>query len=153
MPAAPVAEGEPWPEVRVKPKKPPEARIPGSNRPTPSPQASTWFRVTLPKSFIGPARPGAALKSGILLWSFESAVSLPLFCQGGRPLLAGYLVCSFTYSQPSLEYWTALEGATDRADITLMIPVGRVWVPGEIHPPHLSQPPGKPTGSNFQQGN
>lgn len=33
-----------------------------------------------------------------------------------------YLVCSLTYSQPSLEYSRALEGATDKAAMTEMMP-------------------------------
>lgn len=44
---------------------------------------------------------------------------------GRQPPLIGYLIRSFRYSQPSLVYSQALEGATDRADITVMMPVGR----------------------------
>lgn len=36
--------------------------------------------------------------------------------------LRGYLVGSFRNSQPSLEYSWAFEGATNRADITIMMP-------------------------------
>ena len=44
---------------------------------------------------------------------------------GQTASLTGYLACSFRYSQPCLEYSQALEGATDRADIMVMMPVGR----------------------------
>lgn len=50
---------------------------------------------------------------------------MPISNWGRQPPLIGYLICSFRYSQPSLVYSQALEGATDRADITVMMPVGR----------------------------
>lgn len=84
----------------------------------------------LPKSFIGPARPGAAI--GVGSWSGGSRfwVALPVPARGGRAPPTGYLTRSFRYSQPSLVYSQALDGAADRADITAMTPAGREGGPG-----------------------
>lgn len=73
-------------------------------------------------------------------------MALPVPAQDGQAPLTGYLTRSFRYSQPSLVYSQALDGAADRADITAMTPAGREGpAPGEAPRPGRKssvQPPG-----------
>lgn len=82
------------------------------------------------KSFIGLGRPGAAVRVGSWSGGSRSWVALPVPAQGDWAPLTGYLIRSFRYSQPSLVYSQALDGAADRADITAMTPAGREGGPG-----------------------
>lgn len=95
------------------------------SRATPCSWGKHTGQETLPKSFIGLARPGAALRLGSHSRGLRSRAPMPISNWGRQPPLIGYFIRSFRYSQPSLVYSQALEGATDRADITVMMPVGR----------------------------
>lgn len=74
--------------------------------------------LTLPSPLLG--QQGQELPSWVPVWC--SWRPCPCSHLGQTASLTGYLVCSFRYSQPCLEYSQALEGATDRADIMVMMP-------------------------------
>lgn len=93
---------------------------------SPAPRASTWVGEHVQSPLLG--RQGRELPSSgvpVPVWSLQVAGAPAPVPDWGRWPLAGYLIRSFRYSQPSLEYSRALEGATDRADITVRMPVER----------------------------
>lgn len=115
------------PHARGEPEEPPEpeAQAPVPRAPARPPQTPRG-QHTVEKHFPSPllGRQGRELPSE---WGprLESpGRSLPLFPTGTGSPSASYLMRSFRYCQPSFEYSQALEGATDRADITVMMPVG-----------------------------
>lgn len=69
----------------------------------------------------------------------RSTAPLPVSDRDRRAPLTDYLIRSFRYSQPSLVYSRALDGATDRADITVMMPVRREGGHAPVRFPTYSQ--------------
>lgn len=121
------AKGEPMARGAAGRQKPGNPALRAPARPPKSPGPAHGSGSTS-KVLYWAGKAGSCPWSGVPVpvWSLRvCGVPAPVPDRGGWPLLTGYLVRSFRYSQPSLEYSQALEGATDRADITVMMPVER----------------------------